>query len=44
MSKPKTPKRTAKGPEPARLKIHGDWKAAVRMAMQKTKPAAGWPR
>ena len=49
MSKPKPatkdiPARTAKGPEPERLKINGDWKAAVRMAMQKPKPANGWPR
>ena len=36
--------RTAKGPEPERLKINGDWKAAVRIAMQKPKPATGWPR
>jgi hypothetical protein len=38
------PPRTAKGPEPERLKINGNWKAAVRMAMQKPKPASGWPR
>jgi hypothetical protein len=36
--------RTAKGPEPERLKIHGNWKAAVRLAMQKPKPPEGWPR
>jgi hypothetical protein len=36
--------RTAKGPEPERLKINGNWKAAVRQAMQKPKPASGWPR
>jgi hypothetical protein len=42
--KPPETKRTAKGPEPERLKIEGDWKAAVRTAMQKPKPAGGWPR
>jgi hypothetical protein len=35
--------RTAKGPEPERLKINGDWKSAVRTAMKKPKPAGGWP-
>jgi hypothetical protein len=46
-TKPETkssPPRTAKGPEPERLKINGNWKAAVRMAMQKPKPLGGWPR
>jgi hypothetical protein len=36
--------RTVKGPEPERLKISGNWKAAVRMAMQKARPPGGWPR
>ncbi len=36
--------RTAKGPEPERLKIFGDWKEAVRIAMRKPKPPEGWPK
>jgi len=31
------------GPEPERLKIHGDWKAAAAKIMQVKKPAKGWP-
>jgi hypothetical protein len=42
--KPLESKRTTKGPEPERLKIHGNWKAAVRLAMQKRKPPGGWPK
>jgi hypothetical protein len=40
------PKRTAKGPEPERLKISGvaNWEDAVGIAMKKKKPASGWPR
>jgi hypothetical protein len=36
--------RHAKGPEPERLKIEGDWKEAVRTALQKQKPTGGWPK
>jgi hypothetical protein len=45
-SEPDKPKRTAKGPEPERLKINGvaNWEDAVGIAMQKKKPAGGWPR
>ena len=32
------------GPEPERLKIEGNWQEAVAKAMQKQKPAAGWPK
>jgi hypothetical protein len=44
-SEPK-PKRTTKGPEPERLKIGGvaNWEDAVGIAMQKKKPANGWPK
>jgi len=31
------------GPEPERLKIDGDWKDAVKKALNKPKPPAGWP-
>jgi hypothetical protein len=37
-------KRHTHGPEPERLKIYGDWKEAVRLAMRKPKPAGGWPK
>ncbi len=38
--------RTAKGPEPERLKITGvkQWEDAVSIAMRKKKPARGWPK
>ena len=36
--------RTEHGPEPKRLKIEGDWKAAVGAALRKPKPPGGWPR
>jgi len=38
--------RTAKGPEPERLKITGvkRWEDAVSIALRKKKPARGWPK
>ena len=41
---PEKARRTAHGPEPERLKIYGDWKEAVRIAMRKPKPPGGWPK
>jgi hypothetical protein len=32
------------GPEPERLKITGDWEAAVAKSMQAKKPEGGWPK
>ncbi len=32
------------GPEPERLKIDGDWEDAVSKALNKKKPADGWPK
>jgi len=32
------------GPAPDRLKINGDWKAAVATALRKPKPPGGWPK
>lgn len=32
-----------RGPEPERLKLEGDWMQAVKTALKKKKPAAGWP-
>jgi hypothetical protein len=39
-------RRTERGPEPERLKIEGvaNWEDAVGIAMQKKKPAGGWPK
>ncbi len=34
----------AHGPEPARLKIKGDWKKAVKKSLAKKKPVEGWPK
>lgn len=31
------------GPKPERLKIKGDWKAAVKTAIPKKKPPEGFP-
>jgi hypothetical protein len=31
------------GPKPVYLKIEGDWQEAVKKAIQKKKPAEGWP-
>jgi len=43
-SKPAVLARHGHGPEPERLKIEGDWKAAVRTALRKPKPPGGWPK
>jgi hypothetical protein len=32
------------GPKPQYLKIEGDWREAVKRAVQKKKPANGWPK
>jgi len=39
----KTKKETA-GKELDRLKINGDWQAAVATALRKPKPVGGWPK
>ena len=31
------------GPQEERLKVKGDWKAAMRKAISKEKPPDGWP-
>jgi len=33
-----------RGPKPDTLKIEGDWKDAVKTALAKKKPPAGWPK
>ena len=42
-AKDKAPQAT-KGPEPARLKIEGDWVAAIDRALKVKRPARGWPK
>lgn len=37
-------KRVKPGPKPDRIKIEGDWKEALRKAIDATKPEAGWPK
>jgi len=51
MTKPKKkkpkespPVAVVKGPEPERLKIEGDWIAAVDHALKVKRPAKGWPK
>jgi hypothetical protein len=38
------PKRTAKGPEPERLKIEGDWVKAIDHTLRVKRPPSGWPK
>ncbi|HEY5231913.1 MAG TPA: hypothetical protein VIK35_00050 [Verrucomicrobiae bacterium] len=46
MSKPKTPKRTAKGPEPERLKISGyrKWQDAIAPILGKRRVPGAWAK
>jgi hypothetical protein len=32
------------GPKPDVLKVQGNWKNAIKVSLQKKKPAEGWPR
>ena len=41
---PDKPKRTAKGPEPERLKIEGDWIQAIDKSLEVKRPPGGWPK
>jgi hypothetical protein len=42
--KAKKSKRAEHNHEPERLKIDGDWQAAVKTALRKPKPVKGWPK
>jgi hypothetical protein len=42
-SEPKS-KRTAKGPEPERLKIEGNWINAIDHTLAVKRPLGGWPK
>ncbi|MGD0571705.1 MAG: hypothetical protein ABSB11_01640 [Sedimentisphaerales bacterium] len=33
-----------RGPKPDHLVIGGDWKRAIKKAINKPKPAKGWPK
>ncbi len=33
-----------RGPKPERLKIEGDWRAAIKKSLAKRKPPEGWPK
>lgn len=41
MKKPREPKK--RGPPPELLKLAGDWEKNVKKALEKKKPAEGWP-
>ena len=44
MSSPRQKAKTKKrGPTANRVKIKGDWSAAIRKALEKKRPAEGWP-
>jgi hypothetical protein len=40
----KKPKQQKRGPKEERLKIEGNWKDAMKRALQKKRPAEGWPK
>jgi len=42
--KPEKPKRTAKVPEPERIKFEGTWEDAVDIALKASRPKKGWPK
>jgi hypothetical protein len=33
-----------RGPEPARVKLLGDWSDNLKKALEKKKPVGGWPK
>jgi len=39
-----TRKKSAPGPEPARLKLEGDWKQNIKEALAKKRPEEAWPK
>jgi hypothetical protein len=46
MTKNKNPisKQSKRGPKPETLKIESDWRGAIKGALKKKRPAAGWPK
>ena len=43
-SKKQINKPSASGPKPDRLKIEGNWQAAIKKSLTKKKPKKGWPK
>lgn len=39
----KKAKTSKRGPKPETVKIEGDWEEAVKTALDKKRPAEGWP-
>jgi hypothetical protein len=39
-----TPKKLKPGPEADRLKLQGDWKDAIKRALQASPPSEGFPK
>lgn len=37
------PDKSKPGPEPERLEIEDEWESAVKKALEKKRPAGGWP-
>jgi len=37
-------KKATRGPKPDLLKLEGDWRDLMKKALQKKKPADGWPK
>jgi hypothetical protein len=37
-------KKAGPGPAPERVKLTGDWKKAVKKALDKPRPTEGWPK
>ena len=40
----KSGQKKPRGPKPDRLKLKGNWEALVGKALQKKRPAKGWPK
>jgi hypothetical protein len=44
MANKPTKTKAKRGPKAEVLKLDGDWRQNVKKAMQKPKPAGGWPK
>jgi hypothetical protein len=38
------PTEKKRGPKPEALQIQGDWKEAMKVALDKKRPSTGWPK
>jgi hypothetical protein len=43
VSPSRSKKKSKPGPKADRLKLHGNWKDAVKKSLTKKKPSEGWP-